>query len=177
MMDIVPGVFTDPSFYKAIWPAFVLPLMMSFVVGAILWFQKKTARNIMLIVFSMALLGMVTGQLAGQSRDPAVTTVLPAVLGLLSALFTYILSVRDSRAQNIVAVSTVALISGLLFGTHFGVSLRIEYEQAANSEDSRIYNARVAHNLRRLQLVLDYELDADMRALEEEKSKQLQGAR
>jgi len=76
------------------------------------------------VVFSLSLLGIVTGQITGFSRESAVGTVLPAVLGLLGGVMVYLVGTKGKRLQLPVVMSVIGLTLNLLVGTYWGAYLR-----------------------------------------------------
>lgn len=80
------------------------------------------------MLLSFSLLGLVTGLLAGFSREAAMGAVLPAVLSLVGALAIYLVGVEKAD-QALVGVCVIALSLDLLVGSIWGAVLRDEYER------------------------------------------------
>ena len=55
---------------------------------------RKDFRLLLLVLLAFSLLGFVTGQIMGQSREPAVMAVLPAVLTLLGGIDVYLVGAK-----------------------------------------------------------------------------------
>jgi hypothetical protein len=90
------------------------------------WFQsRKTPRGTIALITAFAAVGVTTGFAAGNSREPAVSAMLPAMLALTSGLLGYLFS-KDSLADwrpVIPFCVTVVAIGGLL-GLGFGATAR-----------------------------------------------------
>ena len=92
------------------------------------------------VAFGAALLGAVIGQITGQSREPAVSAVLPAVLGLVGGTTIYLVGTQGLRSQVIVGISLVAMMLNMIIGIGWGARLRsISQEFAAVSEADNNY--------------------------------------
>ena len=78
----------------------VLALIVSFIVR---YFRltRKDFRLLLLVLLAFSLLGFVTGQIMGQSREPAVMAVLPAVLTLLGGIVIYLVGAKGIQTQAI----------------------------------------------------------------------------
>jgi hypothetical protein len=89
---------------------------------------RKDFRLLLLVLFSFSLLGFVTGQIMGQSREPAVMGVLPAVLTLLGGIAIYLVGAKGLQTQALVAAMVSCFALALLTGVHFGGRLRVDFE-------------------------------------------------
>lgn len=107
----------------------------------------KEIKQLFLVVFAMALLGITTGQLTGQSREPAVGAVLPAVLGLIGGISVYLVGSKDKQHQFAVSLAVIAFTVNLLVGVFWGAHLRAQYENVLLSEDYLMDRARAEHNV------------------------------
>ena len=116
----------------------VLALIVSFIVR---YFRltRKDFRLLLLVLLAFSLLGFVTGQIMGQSREPAVMAVLPAVLTLLGGIVIYLVGAKGIQTQAIVASMVTCFAIALLTGVHFGARLRVDFDlrTAAYTEDNR----------------------------------------
>jgi hypothetical protein len=111
-----------------------------------------------LTTFAFSLLGFVTGEILGDSREAAVGTVIPAVLTLLGVLAAYFVTSKGLKAQS-AAVSAILICFTLplLIGTLFGIRLRVEYEYALQDpallgqRDLALQQNKLAVEIQRLQ--------------------------
>lgn len=110
-----------------------------------------------LAVFGFSILGFVTGELLGDSRESVVGSIVPAVLTLLGAIVAYIISSKGVRAQTAVSASLICFTFCFLLGSLFGIQLRIEYEDALRDPqylgamDLRLQQNKAALEIERLQ--------------------------
>jgi hypothetical protein len=89
--------------------------------------RRKLFRASLLLLVTMSVLGAIIGYLTGISRAPAVGSVLPAALTLIGGLLIYMFG-KESQGgrQQVAAVSTFALVIGLLTGTLLGADIRAD---------------------------------------------------
>jgi hypothetical protein len=89
--------------------------------------RRKLFRASLLLLVTMSVLGAIIGYLTGISRAPAVGNVLPAALTLVGGLLLYMFG-KESQGgrQQVAAVSTFALVIGLLTGTLLGAEIRAD---------------------------------------------------
>jgi hypothetical protein len=96
--------------------------------------RVREGRKIIFVsVLAMSLLGIVAGQMTGMSREPAVSAVIPAVLGLFGGIAAYIFATKEERQQFLVALSIIGFSLNLLVGVFWGSKLRSDYEKFENS--------------------------------------------
>jgi hypothetical protein len=117
-------------------------------------------------VIAFTALGVTTGMSAGNSREPVVGALLPAMLTLVSGLLTYLFS-KESLAnwRQLIPYSIIVLAVGSLVGLSLGSTLRKRLE-----EDDRAY----ARALLRYQSVdLEYEKAKHLAELEVWKRQEL----
>lgn len=118
-------------------------------------------RELILFAFSFGVLGAATGLLTGNSREPVVAAVLPAILALIGAVIVYafpkvqpsFLGVTQSKAdahpeykRDVIIVSILALMVSASMGASFGASIREANEAAAfarTREDYLFQNVEV----------------------------------
>ena len=107
--------------------------------------------------FAFSLLGFVTGELMGDSRESVVGTVIPAALTLLGGMAAYIVTSKGVREQAATSGILICFTFCLLVGSTLGIRLRVEYETELQ-DPARLGQQAVAlqHNklavdLRRLQ--------------------------
>src|SRR5262245_45223413 len=87
------------------------------------------------LLFFAALLGIVTGIIAGYSRQPAVTAVLPAVLTFVGALVGLLFSSSSSANRFPLLVAAVTLVLFFYGGIFTGAALRGPWDEVqANAE-------------------------------------------
>jgi hypothetical protein len=116
----------------------VLPLLIAAgVVSVFIWLialcfkvtGKKEGFWIYILVF--ALLGTVTGFVAGNSRGPAISAVLPALLALVTALCGYAFTVQGLKhLQPVIPYCILALMLSSVYGLAFGAKLRDNYDKS-----------------------------------------------
>jgi hypothetical protein len=130
----------------------VLALIVSFIVRYF-GLTRKDFRLLLFVLLAFSLLGFVTGQIMGQSREPAVMAVLPAVLTLLGGIVIYLVGAKGIQTQAIVASMVCCFAIALLIGVHFGGRLRVDFDlrTAAYTEDNRH-----AVEVRRLERYVDF---------------------
>lgn len=104
-------------------------------------------RTYFIVVVAFALLGLVTGVLAGFSRQSAIGAVLPAVLSLVGGLAIYLIGAKKAD-QGLVGVCVIALSVDLMIGTSWGAVLRDVYEKSFTSAEVRKREALVEVEVR-----------------------------
>jgi hypothetical protein len=115
----------------------VLPILIAAgIVSVFVWLialcfkvtGKKKGFWIYILVF--ALLGTVTGFVAGDSREPAISAVLPALLALVTALCGYAFTVEGLRhLQPVIPFCILALMLSSVYGLAFGANVRANYDK------------------------------------------------
>ncbi|HEY9079451.1 hypothetical protein [Magnetovibrio sp.] len=143
-MEFLEVSFMDMLLSKAIYTPVLVAVVIAGIVSVVTYFCQTssgeqsssistkmpyTAYFAVLVTF--ALLGAISGQMTGQSRDPAIGDVLPGILTLIGGLFMYLISKNDALLQLITASSITTLVLCLLIGTQWGAQLRLEYETNA----------------------------------------------
>ena len=89
------------------------------------------------------MLGFVTGQVMGQSRESAVGTVVPAVLTLLGGVAVYVVGSKGVEVQANVSAMVLCFAVTLLIGTLFGSKMRFDYDYAV-ADPVRLRNRELA---------------------------------
>lgn len=142
----MPTYLLHHAVWSAMWP---VPAMSALVALALVFAHKAriARRKQFVVLVSFALLGAVTGVLAGFSRTPAMGAVLPAVLSLVAGLAIYLVGAGKAD-QGLVAVCVIALAIDLLIGSMWGAVLRDESERDATSLASRKREALMEVELR-----------------------------
>lgn len=135
-------------FDLSLWLSFLPPLILSaLVTHALLIFAKEKNRDAFLLIFSMALLGIVAGISTGRSREPAVSAVVPAVLSLISVLMIYIVAAKSRDQQKLTSLVVVAFILNFFVGIHWGADVRSGIDEYANSQEYLERQANILHNV------------------------------
>ena len=104
------------------WPLLLLAALVAIVLSRC-GRSKPERRAWLLPLFALALLGLITGTMAGFSRSPVMDAVLPAVLSLVGALLVYLLG-RDAGERLLVSLGVIALTFCLWVGANWGAILR-----------------------------------------------------
>lgn len=135
----MPPYLKSIAVWEALWP---IPLAAALIAALLLFvYRPRASRSkYFLVLLSFSLLGLVTGLLAGFSREAAMGAVLPAVLSLVGALAIYLVGVEKAD-QALVGVCVIALSLDLLIGSIWGAVLRDEYEREAKSAGARMRDA------------------------------------
>lgn len=142
----MPPYLKSLEVWAALWP---VPLTAVLVAGLLLLAHRPpiSRRTFFLVLLSFALLGMVTGLLAGFSRTAAMGAVLPAVLSLVGGLAIYLVG-AEKGDQGLVGTCIIALSLDLLIGSTWGAVLRDDFEREAKSADARKREALVEIEVR-----------------------------
>jgi ABC-type multidrug transport system fused ATPase/permease subunit len=98
---------------------------------------------VFLAIFAFSMLGFVTGQVMGQSRESAVGTVVPAVLTLLGGVAVYVVGSKGVEVQANVSAMVLCFAVTLLIGTLFGSKMRFDYDYAV-ADPVRLRNRELA---------------------------------
>jgi len=80
------------------------------------------------VILSFSILGIVTGVIAGDSREAAVSATLPAVLSIIGGLAIYLVD-RGVLKRILVSLSIMALSINLIVGFFWGAILRVNAEE------------------------------------------------
>jgi len=151
----MPEYLFDGAVWSTVWPLVAFAAVMATGLTAPLLRQSNRIVDIWLSIFSLALLGALTGQITGNSREPAVSAVLPAVLGLVGGVTLYILGVKVAAYQGFVSAALAAFSLCLLVGISWGTQIRLKSDEFNKDYESRAYWDGVEY---RLQLKkLEYE--------------------
>jgi hypothetical protein len=129
----MPGYLTDSEIWKALWPLLLFPLASAF--GICLVFSRRPYLASVPAVFALCLLGIVTGQITGLSREAAVGTVIPAILGLLGGIVLYLIGTKGKELQVLVVMGVIGLTLNLLVGVYWGAYSRDAYEAYSNTPE------------------------------------------
>lgn len=135
----MPEYLTSPAIWEALWPVPLTAVLVALLL-MLAYKPRNTFRKYFVILLSFSLLGLVTGLLAGLSREAAMGAVLPAVLSLVGGLAIYLVG-SEKVDQGLVGVCIIALSLDLLVGTIWGSDLRDVYEREAKSAVAQKRNA------------------------------------
>jgi hypothetical protein len=91
-----------------------------------LLYRRYLMFNFIFTVFSFSILGFITGWLMSDSREPAVTAVLPATLTLLGGVGAFIVGSREADKQSIISAIILCFGLSLFIGSNYGSSIRNE---------------------------------------------------
>jgi hypothetical protein len=122
---------------------------------------KKKGFWIYILVF--ALLGTVTGVVAGNSREPAISAVLPAMLALVTALCGYAFTVEGLKhLQPAIPYCILALMFSSVYGLAFGSNLRGKDEEFKRQYDKYLLHYQnVELEVEKAQKLKELRLQAD----------------
>ena len=142
----MPSYLKSLQLWDALWP---VPLTAVLVAALLLLAHRPqiSYRKFFIVLLSFALLGLVTGLLAGFSRTSAMGAVLPAVLSLVGGLAIYLVGVEKAD-QALVGTCVIALSLDLLIGSTWGAVLRDDFEREAKSASARKAEALVEVEVR-----------------------------
>lgn len=142
----MPHYLRSLELWEALWPA---PLAATLIAALLLFLHRPriSRRQFFVVLLSFALLGMVTGLLAGFSRTPAMGAVLPAILSLVGGLAIYLVG-AEKADQALIGTCVIALSLDLLIGSTWGAVLRDDFDQGAKSASARKREALVEVEVR-----------------------------
>ena len=154
----MPSYLTEWALWRDLLP---LPLFATLVTSGLVFgkiVRRDEAKLAVIVVGAMALLGIVTGQLTGQSREPAVGAVLPAVLGLIGGVTVYLFAMKEPKTQVLVGLAVVAFSINMLVGTFWGAKLRADFNAYQANLGVRLAREAVEHEIRLQQAVNEKQL-------------------
>lgn len=128
-----------------------IPIFAAFIAFILIFLvveKKEDYKKVFIVIFSMALLGMTAGQLTGQSREPAVGAVIPAVLTFIGGLLIYIITTKNEKFQSLVSITIISFSLTLLVGTFWGSQLRHEFEVNSRNQQAMLYNEYILQQVR-----------------------------
>ena len=104
------------------------------------WLRRRPREDrhlwfVFLAILAFSMLGFVTGEVMGVSRESAVGTVVPAVLTLLGGVAVYLVGSKGAEAQANVSAMVLCFAVALLIGSLFGARVRVEYDYAATDPE------------------------------------------
>ena len=128
---VLPSWLIDPEPWGEFWPLPLSAIVVAFIVAAFVHHPNRLRQRYLITVgamFAMALLGIVTGKIMGQSREAAVGTVMPAILTFLGGALIYILNTRGVRQQIMGSAAVIGFTLCLALGIHWGATARVNAE-------------------------------------------------
>jgi hypothetical protein len=131
-MLLFPDYLKDYQFLVIIWPLVAASIVMALILSHILGW-KDISKTDFFSLFSFALLGTVSGFMAGFSREPVIGAVLPAALSLVGGLVMYLIVGRAAQKQGFVAGMVTALSLTLVLGALWGARQRDVADEYFNS--------------------------------------------
>ncbi len=144
LINFMPTYLEDIEIWKILWPPLVLSFLVSFILILVLPFFDPTKnknnssynkkihtafQTAFVLIFSLSLFGIITGQIMGHSREPAVNAVIPAVLSLMSGAILFGFSKTEQNERPILGLALTAFVFMLFVGTNWGSRLRYDFEQ------------------------------------------------
>ena len=111
------------------------------------------------IIFAVSLLGITAGQIMGQSREPAVSAVMPAILSMIAGILVYIVSSKTVQQQMLVSFIIIGFTVNLLVGTFWGAQVRYRFEKMQNSEEMLLYKESISQNIKLQKLKYEKQLE------------------
>ncbi len=112
--------------------------------------QPGDSGALFVALLCLCMLGIVCGQVSGQSREPAVQTVIPAVLTLIGSVLVYLVGVHGIATQR----SVSGLILGFTFcffvGIHLGAENRAIYDSEVQDKNYLAAQAVAAQHARHM---------------------------
>lgn len=137
------------AIWKTLGAAVLLSLLNTVCIGILSYVVGFRVRDWIVLIFSLSLLGITAGWLTGNSRDPAVGAVVPAMLTFVGGLSTYIAIQKSERQKStymptVVASCTLALAGMFFLGTLWGATNRsvfddpeVKFQQMLDEEQNR----------------------------------------
>lgn len=142
----MPIYLKSLTLWAALWP---IPLTATLVASLLLFMHRPRIglQKFFIVLLSFALLGIVTGLLAGFSRTSTMGAVLPAVLSLVGGLAIYLVG-AEKADQALIGTCVIALSLDLLIGSAWGAVLRDDFEHEAQSASARKREALIEVEVR-----------------------------
>jgi hypothetical protein len=129
----MPVYLMDIESWKLIWP---VPVFVFLFTCLLMIFSTPliSKRDFFWSIYAFSLLGIVTGTLAGLSRQPVISAILPPVLSLVGGLAIYLIG-KDKENRVLVGFCIIALSFNLLIGSVWGAKLRETSDAFKNSAE------------------------------------------
>ena len=140
----MPSYLTNLSSWQSIWPILLAAFLLAF--GASFFISNKKNRNELRLGFlAFAMLGMTTGFLSGNSREPVMEAVIPSILSLIGGLLAFMVVNKSKDNDSKKEISTDSMVTSfigvfiftltLLLGSSWGAIAREDWEKFKNSKE------------------------------------------
>lgn len=134
-------IYLQSNNWLLLWPLLAITIFMSALFA--LTYRGTTARpHVFHATGAFGFLGIAAGYIAGYSREPAVGTVMPAILSLIGGLAVYVVGAKKADVR-LVSLSVLALALNVVIGITWGAERRTEFEVYRNGAIWRSYEAEV----------------------------------
>jgi len=155
----MPDYLLNANIWINLYP---IPLMASLV--ALLLAYLSSGRGdgfwrVFSIVFAISILGITAGQIMGQSREPAVSAVMPTILTMIAGILGYIVSAKTAQQQMLASIIIIGFTVNLLVGTFWGAQVRYEFEKQQNSQEMLLYKEAISQNIKLQKLKYEKQLE------------------
>ena len=132
------------DFFSDIAHLLMSSLALTLISCVVFRFYSKNARTIgsfALTILAFAILGFVTGEIMSDSREPAVSAVLPAALTLMGGVAAFLIGTKGVEAQIVVSALILNFGVALFVGADYGAAVRDEVD----FDNSRALEREEAH--------------------------------
>jgi hypothetical protein len=143
----MPSYITNYQLWTDLYPIPLFAALISFLLSLLSGEDRSNFGKAFIVIFSMSLLGIIAGQIMGQSREPAVGSVMPSILAMIAGLIIYLVSAKSFQQQHIVALIVIGFSINLLVGSFWGAQLRFDYENHLISEKVLLQKEAVLQNI------------------------------
>jgi uncharacterized membrane protein len=154
----MPSYLTDWPVWRDFIPMPLFAALIAGILGVVISRNQELFWRSFFVILALALFGITTGNLIGQSQEPVVGAVVPAMLGLMGGLIAYLLAAKTEDQQLLVALAVAAFSINLLVGGFWGSRLRYDFQDHQNSENYRIALEAIEQNVRLQKLVYEKQL-------------------
>jgi len=129
----VPDYILNFEIWKGLWP---IPVAALIIAGLLTLCSgiKRTRRTLFSALCGFAVLGLVVGVMAGQSREPVIGAVLPAILSFLGGAAAFMMT-KGPTMRMTVGLTVVAFSLSILIGANWGADTRTRFELLSSSID------------------------------------------
>lgn len=134
-----PEYLTEWELWRDFLPVPVFAAILAFAISAVVSRKVGGYWLVFGIVFSFALLGLVVGVITGLSRQPAVHSVLPAVLTFVGGFVAYIVGSKDAQNREVIVTAMAAISINLLLGVLWGSEMRVISDSKKESLEYKRY--------------------------------------
>lgn len=159
----MPSYLTNFTIWMNILTIIFFAVVISVALTRVVKDKESNFRDPFLVIFAMAVLGITAGVITGESREPAVSAVIPAVLTFIGGVLIYLVTVKKQTQQKIASIIVISFSITFLVGTFWGAQLRVEFEKYSDSEEILLYEEVILQNVRLQKLkhekqILDFRL-------------------